>query len=682
MNIHKCHKTKGTPGFASILTVTSVGVALLIVLISMYEGTVESQTVQSKNMLKSDYQQREEAFLRALVTIIPNKAMLCMQDNSQPWAVREQLRWNQIIDEALAISNSNAAVTTSVAGSLGINSMRNANSADSQLARNTVVKPLSYLTYEGARYLNAVTSGTNITATSDFPPPLECSDWEQLRDAYYPIVSHHKKYGSSASGWVMDSVTDFPQYNRVAAPKLHFNYQDGDHLIAKHNWWAFELSFASQDKTNTKLKSRKKRFLISLYEIPSQLPISASTFTSFGTHVDGTEWNINLRGGVFAAKVETEGSFSTDSIASRQGAKLSSQTTVNGNYTAGADGSNPFAGNAREQFQSEGNVFPISSASDGGRVSFVPINRGLEFYDDSIGSGDSPSSVNAVSPTSWDYYSIGAKQCRMRLKVTDVVSASDQTPTEIQFSYYADDPDDGIEGNMVTETFTKGTNWPDDTDTEGETFPFHVENSASGRPCISIYLQRLTSYLETKNAGDFTINKSLSVNVDYTGNTSIAKPPFPSAGGDMAVLLQDGKDLTAFTEGFSLVSNMRLIIADDLNITSTTTPAGVVLPAGEEFYPPLSLFAPEKRYGDSGIPLKIDIDGQLGSLAKNNTAPIRIADLKSGVADQVVPDNITATLKQINHPAELPPINIMNWMIVIREIHPRYMPESTGQYSP
>ncbi len=45
------------------------------------------------------------------------------------------------------------------------------------------------------------------------------------------------------------------------------------------------------------------------------------------------------------------------------------------------DWSNPFVSNARELAETQGNIFPISSSSDGGRVSFIPINRGLEFYD-------------------------------------------------------------------------------------------------------------------------------------------------------------------------------------------------------------------------------------------------------------------------------------------------------------
>lgn len=672
------HPFYSRPGFASILTVMSVGIGLLLILVSMYKGTVEAHSVQKNNLIKNDYQQREEAFLRALTSIIPNKAMMCMQDDSQPWDVREQLRWNQIIDEALTLSNSRQAVSPEMREALGLDEMRSSNGTDSSLGRNTVIKPLSRTTYGGLLYSNALTSGTNLVANSEFPPPLECSSWESLRDSYYPIISYHKKYGDSATGWVMESVDDFPQYNRVEAPKLHFNYQAGDTLIAKHNWWAFEMSFAEQDSSVTKLITRKKKYLISLYEIPSQLPISASTYTSFGTHSDGTQWNnISLTGGVFAEKVKTEGSFSTTSISSRQGVNLSAGTTVNGSTSGANTGSNPFASQAREISESEGNKFPISSASDGGRVAFVPINRGLEFYDRFQGNGDSPESSNAISPTSWDYYSIGAKQCRMRLDVMDVVSSSDQTPTEIRFSYAATIPATNGVGTTiatVTETFAKGDNWPDLSDVGGDTFPFHVENSASGRPCIAVYLERLKDYLIAKNAGHFDVNKSISINSDWTGNISIERPPFPSAGGDMAVMLLDAKDLTAYTDGFSLITNMRLIIADDVNIVPTVVPAGVIVPAGDQYYPPLSFFAPEKRYGDSGIALKVDIDGQLGSLAKGNVNPVHIIDLKSGVADEIVPSNITANLNAITHPAALPPINMMNWMVVIREIHPKYVP--------
>ena len=667
------------PGFASLLVVISIGIALLILLISLYENTAQAHAVQKNSLLKNDYQQREDAFLRALTNIIPNKAILCMKPGSENDG---SLQWKSIIEEALVMSNSRQALAPDVASSLGIVNARSGNNTDSSLDYSTIISALT----GGATNPEAITSGTNLSASTDYPPPLECSSLDQATDSLYPVVSFNKKYGASATDWVQASVDDFPYYNLINAPELHFNYQNSGNLIAKHNWWAFEMSFADQDASMTNVITRKKKYLVSLYEIPSQLPISASAFTTFGTHSDGSDWsNVTLRGSIFAEKVKTEGTFSTDAIAARKGVEVSSTTTVNGSTSGGVTGSNPFASNARELAETQGNVFPISSSSDGGRVSFVPINRGLEFYDRYTGDPDDDgTSSNAVSPTSWDYYSIGAKQCGMRLDVIDVISSTDQTPTVIRFSYWRDDPDDGIIGNAerVSVTFTRTPDplnpeeeiWPKLGELGGDIFPFQVDKSYSNRPCIAIYPERLANWLINNNGGFFQRNHSIAVNVDHINNVNIPVPPFPSNAGDLAVMLIETRDLTAFTSGFSLVTNMRLIFTDDINITPTTTPAGVVLPDGEDFYPPVSFFAPEKRYGDSGIALKIDIDGQLGSLAKGNTEPVRIADLKTGYADQVVPENIIANLKTIDHPAALPPINLMNWMVVIREIHPKYDP--------
>lgn len=673
---------KSSPGFASLLVVTSVGVALLIMLVSMYRNTVDAHAIQKNNLLKNDYQQREDAFLRALTNIIPNKAILCMKPGSDN---DESLQWKSIIEDALVMSNSRQALAPEVADSLGFTNIRSGNNTDSNLELGAIISALA----GGTTDPDAITSGTNQLATSDYPPPLECSASDQTTDSLYPIVSLNKKYGPSASGWVKASVSDFPLYNLIDAPELHFNYQNDGTFIAKHNWCAFEMSFADQDASKTNVITRKKKYLVSLYEIPSQLPISASAFTTFGAHSDGTEWsNVSLRGSIFAEKVKTEGAFSTDAIAARKGVEVSTSTTVNGTTTGGVTGSNPFVSNARELAETQGNVFPISSSSDGGRVSFIPINRGLEFYDRYTGdpAEDNPdkNSESRLSDTSWNYYSIGAKQCGMRLDVIDVISSTDQTPTAIRFSYQYDDPDDGVVGNLVqvSKVFSKNPDplnpeeeaWPDFLDLGGDMFPFHVDKSYSSRPCIAIYPERLATWLVSNNGGFFESNHSISVNVDYVNNLEVAKPPFPSDVGDLAVMLIEAKDLTAFTDGFSLVTNMRLIFTDDVNITPMTTPPGITLPAGEDYHPPVSFFAPEKRYGDSGIALKIDIDGQLGSLAKGNAEPIRIADLKTGYADQVVPENIVANLKTIDHPAALPPINMMNWMVVIREIHPKYNP--------
>lgn len=759
--LHAC------PGFASMLTVISVGVALLLILIAMYDNTVESQAVQKNNMLKNDYQQREEAFLRAMTSIIPSKAMLCMQDESQN--VASTLTWKQVMTEALAIANAHTSVDANVSASLGISTMRNANTANSSMTLTHVVNALPKVPYVGQsqqatghwedvivrtwipgytisgkwvpgytipgewvpgywkrkrnkwRWIrgywtdevvvpgywtpdtvvngrweektekkwvedpnpnqdpkvtgNIVISGTNRSANSEFPPPLECSAAIHVKDSTYPIVSHIKKYGVTSTGWVSDDVKKHPLYNRVKAPRLHFNYQSGSTMIAKHNWWGFELSLSEQDTARTKIKRRTKKYLISLYEIPAQLSINASSYATMGAHADGTAWsNISNQGGVFAEKIKTEGAFAAAFLSSRKGTELSAEANIGGTIGSTA-GTNPFSGHARERAQSQGLTFPISSASDAGRVAFIPINRGLEFYDRFVGSGDVINSTRAVSPTSWDFYSIGAKQCHMRLDIIDVVSSSDQTPTTIRFSY-------SVNGTMTTVDFAKGNNWPDPTSNAGLKFPFHTQTTSSGRPSLAVHIGRLKEYLASQKADQYEVNKSLSINVDYVNNPSIQKPSFPSLATDLAVTLLDAKDLSMFTKGFSLVTNLRLVIADDTNIVAMTPPAELKLPSGQDYFPPLSMFAPEKRYGDSGINVPVQLEGQLGSMAKGNTSPVRIADLKSGSKDEVVPENIRASLKPINHPAALPPISMMNWMVVIREIHPRFIRPAGSSTTP
>ncbi|MGB1259377.1 MAG: hypothetical protein ACPG6P_05000, partial [Akkermansiaceae bacterium] len=466
-------------------------------------------------------------------------------------------------------------------------------------------------------------------------------------------------------------------------PTSRFHYQTNASLIAKHNWWAFTLSLAEQSKSNSGLERRKKDYVVSIYEIPSQLPVNGASYTSLGAHDDGSAWsNISITGSVFAQRVKTEGSFASAGISSRRGVELSTDTVIDGSVTGTSAGSNPFAGNAREVAESAGEAFPISSSSDGGRVAFIPINRGLEFYDRYTSTKDSEFASNSISPTAWDYYSIGAKQCAMKLDIIDVVGLSNQTPTMLRFSYWWDDPNDVLAGSVKSEVFNRADgSWPVPGTPAGDAFPFQTDISADGRISIKLHMERLAPFLTARNGGDFSRNHSLCVNPDYVYNNAIQKPSFPSIASDIALLLVDSSDLTPFSSrGFSLVTNLRLIIADDTNVEPVLPadiPADYPLAAGEDYYPPLSMFAPEKRYGNKQYPIGIEIEGQLGSVAKGNTNPVHIGDLKSGVDGSIVPNNISATLKPITHPAALPPINMMNWMVVIRERHQAFEEETS-----
>lgn len=185
-----------------------------------------------------------------------------------------------------------------------------------------------------------------------------------------------------------------------------------------------------------------------------------------------------------------------------------------------------------------------------------------------------------------------------------------------------------------------------------------------------VHLDRLPAFLESiPNAGHIDVNNSIHI-TPVVGHASIQPPSSPSLDSDMAVSLRGGKDMTVYTEGFSLLTDSRLYIAETINAVKTTVPANSGIPAGADFYPPLSLFAPEKRFGESLSLVKpLRLSGQMGSLKINAGDTFNPLELKSADDSSLAEYKIDAELNSIRSPAELPPINLMNWLVTIEEIH-------------
>lgn len=67
-------------------------------------------------------------------------------------------------------------------------------------------------------------------------------------------------------------------------------------------------------------------------------------------------------------------------------------------------------------------------------------------------------------------------------------------------------------------------------------------------------------------------------------------------------------------------------------------------------------------------PNAIELRGQVGKVAGENVAnPIRPLDATTASGNALDADRITVNLLPITHPAELPPITMMNWLILIEE---------------
>lgn len=704
-------------GFVSYAMVLSTGLVLTMMMVYSYRRSMAAHEVQAKVQLRTDYAEKEDAVLRSIVAITPNRAMRAMQHNSNASTTNSNpLRWQNIFSEAVDLANARTSIATNVRSSLGIANLRSGNSGDSALADpSKIFKALNNET-------GYVSAGINRSLGTVFPPALATSTANTVsRDPVYPIISGDKLYGTLAQGAVGLSTTTYPKFNLLTYPRINFGYvRPGESFVAKRNWWAFSMNMAGHDATTTKVAAPSRDFVLSIYEIPSQLPISASSFMALGRYSTGEAWqNVSIDGGIFAGKANVDDNTSLPNLSSRRGMTIPSTSTVGGESFANS----PFSPGVRESYQlTKGEFFPVSLASESGRVAFVPINRGAEFFDRFVHGTES----NVLSPTTWNNYSVGALQCAMRLDVTAVTSSTNRNPSAFRFSYmkagarqtlaiplttgvatglppgyiFACNENQTYDfGNTVVDVaYGKNGTYAFQNAVTGSvtynnarfgdplvgvvkagyykpSFPFEVTSLASGQICVAIYPQRLRAFLTALNADGTAINNSLVVNVDYstTGINNVAyKPSMPCTDIDYGLVIKECADLTSFSTGFSLVTNLRTYIGDDFNVVAGTPPTGYT-PSGS-YFPPVSLFAPEKRYGVDTNPYAVTFGGQVGSLASDTEAnPIRPLDAKNLSGQTMGADRIRVNLRPIRHPAELPPITMMNWLVVLEERRKEYV---------
>ena len=733
-------------GFVSYVVVISTGVVLTLLTVYAYRQAVRSRSVQAKAQLRVDYAEKQEAILRSIVAITPNRAIRAMRwDANSSVANANSLRWENVFAESLTLANAGTSISPALINSLNIPSLRISNTGDSA----NLVAPASIIGQtthaNGNTPAGLITSGLNRTAGNALPigyPTSLLTDGTAAgvttlaRDSIYPIISNNKRYSIAPTA---------SRFNQLKYPNINFGYSNpGDDFVAKRNWWSFSMDIADQDDAVTRLAISRRNFVLSIYEIPSQLALSAASFMSMGRYENaaGSAWqNVNISGPVFAGRAEVDGTSAITTLSSRRG-----MTELNGATVRGQALTNAFAPGAREAFlMNQGAFFPVSLASESGRAAFVPINRGIEFFD-RFHPENLRDETGALSTTTWNNYTVGAMQAAMRLDIVGVVSAIDRTPTMLRFSYLLPNgervavpknipimngrpvltqlppgftkvanenqsftfttPVDiayGMPGGYIIRSVPPGTiNFNNATfgdplfgvSKEGYSRPQTTQSvrdlqslqnlqttlatrdlPSNGQKCVAINPQRIGEYLASIGGGSTAINNSIVINVDYS-NTGLNDNNFiPSnqcTDNDYGVILKECTDMTSFPTGFSIVTNLRLYIGEDFNIVSMAPPVGYNKP---EFFPPCSIFAPEKRFGVEQNTFRVELEGQIGSLAAvdrvNATDPnaprVRPLDTKNRAGTPLPAGSISANLRAITHPLDLPPITMMNWLILLEE---------------
>lgn len=339
-------------GYVSTLLVLTTGSILTLLTVYAYRRATHTMETQAKVQLRVDYSEKEEAILRSIVAITPNRAMRAMfSDSNSSAASSNPLRWQNIFSEALVPANARTSISPDLVTSLDITGLNTGNAGDSGL---TDPSRIFAAIPNDTGY---VSRGINRSLGAGYPPPLTSGHTATTnRDATYPIISDYK-YDPLAPIGLGPQFDGRSKFSVLKYPRINFGYsKPGEDFVAKRNWWAFSVDVADHDDDKTFLARQKRNFVLSIYEIPSQLAISASSFMSLGQFASGSAWqNVTITGGVFAGRAEVLGETAIDSLSSRRGMTLSGDTTLGGQSFA----ESPFKAGVREAYQvTTGEFFP------------------------------------------------------------------------------------------------------------------------------------------------------------------------------------------------------------------------------------------------------------------------------------------------------------------------------------
>ncbi len=649
-------KSKSDHGFAALPIVSAMGLLFTITLLFLLRSSLLNRDQIAKTQLRTDYQQREETLLRALVAVLPQAAIACMKAD---YAESDKYSWNAIFLQAQSMASVATALPENLKAMIGLNNARNGNTADtSPELSGTLVTSLGGIVGE-------VTPGTTdySAAFNDpkfagkVPPLLTAPSQLQAADSHRPIVARTKTYATQAPGLLAD-FTKFPIYNYIPYPNIRFGYAaPGQPIVAKRNWWAFAVTFGTQSTGEKQaVQPLTKYYVISLYEIPSQLPIEAATFAQIGTYQNGNPWDsagISISGGVYADQISLNNTFGSSRISGKQSITLVAPVTLNGTQV----GNDFDQAGVREllQVQANSEVLPVALSANSGRLNFQAIQRGTQFLQR---TSEVPSS------NAWENYSKGAERCTITVRATSMVSQVDQTPTTIRVSFITPS------GTSKEVVLQRGSNWPSIIQAGGTVIPFQTELTDSNHSSLTFYPTLLDSWLQSQGGAPVSVNNSLHFRTDDSTDPSTVQPlsesPLPD---NMAIIIRKGQNLTPYSSGLAIVSPLRIYVGDDLNVVpANAAPAGAALPTGTVYYPPLSIFAAELRIGTTSAIRPFDLHGQISTLTRTGSVTWRPMDIKSGSDETTHTDSITADLKPLASPADLPPVHQMNWLIVIEEI--------------
>jgi hypothetical protein len=702
-------RKKSKCGASLILLVAIIGLAFIVTVAAFLVAASNGQDTARLASAKVDIATREDALMRV---ILQQTSTGVAPGTNTSGVTTAATTWTTIMNNAVVILNSGSGTGTNsttyvdpteLAALLPLNpalsGVTPANLADTGGTALGIFQGYNPLLPEDPFGGTSGLANVEPTPTPSVLPPL--MSWSggttsvPLSSTTALTTPQEFFLGSQyLAGVLTASVTQLSASNRwgkITYPNIRFGYkQSGDIFIARRVWWRIPVLYQTAQQTLqdqvgvNRYPSALANYILSIYEIPSQLPISGNQNLQIGLNWDGTAWvsganGINVAGSIYGGVIQLSPGTYTGGVSSRQ------QVNVLSTATVGEAGGTPYTTSANSAFdqpgtretmalnQIPGAAAPVSVAENDGKVLLVPVMPGNQFYMQAPGN-----------PTHWDFYARPYYRCRIRIIITgadptiiynSTTGVTNSTGTvgaiTVTIYTYADTSSspDQILGFLDTDAgVTKTTyaqsvsgdlshNWP-----TAPTWMTFTSTTTGDRNLLVIDVKNMISAL---GPGTLAQDAPQLYSI-YIGSNPTTEPASLFTASDPAVALTDTNDLSLFTSGLSIVCNQTLYLIDSFNQVNAIggTNAGIKPP-------PTSIYAPQVRYGMSGAVAPVALTGQVSidpaSGGTPGPTPVNPFSLVTANNTAIPVSSISAHFNEITDPTLIPPIPRMSLMFTIEK---------------
>jgi hypothetical protein len=433
---------KNERGEALILTISIIGFAIIVTVAAFVLSASMAQDTERVAAAKVDIATREDALMRAILqqtatgVIPPNPATGAGLDWTpiMTTAVNRVAATTYVDPTEVSTLLSPGVIPANMGdpddGSAALSIFQGYDNNGTPLGGTSGVANLVGVANSSAPYNATVeppelvwVSNSNISATTAATNPLQFLLGSQV----------------SATGTSSTSLSG--RWGTVPFPNIRFGLmRPGDSMVARRVWWRIPVLYqtalrtieAKTAGTNvTRYPGMTANYILSVYEIPSQLPITGNANIQLGLNPDGSGWGntsstgnqVQITGSIYGDAVQLNGGTYSGGISSRDQVNVVTSSSVAGESFTDNTYNNLGVREQKDLTRAIG-AAPVSVAGDNGKVMLVPVATGNAFY---------LPSPNAT-PTAWDLYSLPYYHCRIRITISGTNSILNYQTAAVQGS--------------------------------------------------------------------------------------------------------------------------------------------------------------------------------------------------------------------------------------------------------